>query len=154
MGACKRERERDMDRDKERGSERFCGVEEEIELCFPGNRPGVSPTPIGSLLVGISLLPTILEPTESLFLGCLCPVCFFFFPSVQTHTNKLRFWSKFRFAFIPLKRAVRAQVCSVIRYDQILKLQNSKQSFFSYYNKLRTFIIVSPYFSTIFFQFP
>lgn len=148
-----------MDRDKERGSERFCGVEEEIELCFPGNRPGVSPTPIGSLLVGISLLPTILEPTESLFLGCLCPVCFFSSRLFKrTHTNKLRFWSKFRFSFIPLKRAVRAQVCSVIRYDQILKLQNSKTVFLQLLQQTQdfSFIIVfaSTYFSTIFFQSP
>lgn len=51
-----RERQRDIYRG-ERGRERE--TEEEKGLCFPGNRLGVSPTPIGSQLVGISLLPTI-----------------------------------------------------------------------------------------------
>lgn len=47
-----RERER-QNRDGERMEE------EEKGLSFPGNRLGVSPAPIGSQLVGISLFPTV-----------------------------------------------------------------------------------------------
>ncbi len=59
-GTRERGRERQGDIYRERERERERETEEEKGLCFPGNRLGVSPTPIGSQLVGISLLPRML----------------------------------------------------------------------------------------------
>lgn len=67
---CEPERERDrlLYTGKVREREREEEEKGEKGLCFPGNKLGVSPTPIGSLLVGIGLLPTKLEAsTVSVF---------------------------------------------------------------------------------------
>ena len=83
---------REKDREKyteERGGERE--TEEEKGLCFPGNRLGVSPTPIGSQLVGISLLPTIVGANtfsvSRFSLSLLFLLCLFIRMHAQTRTG-------------------------------------------------------------------
>lgn len=65
----KRERERARERQNSDGERREEEEEEEVEkgLSFPGNRLGVSPAPIGSQLVGISLFPTVLRTDSFCF---------------------------------------------------------------------------------------
>lgn len=64
MGAREGDRQRDVDREDERERkrerEKQRNRERELGVQFPWKqeRGGLSPNPIGSLLVGISLLPT------------------------------------------------------------------------------------------------
>lgn len=86
----RQERERARERHNRAGERRE--EEEEKGFSFPGNRLGVSPAPIGSQLVGISLFPTVLRNDSFRFfflhlfiIFCTCIHMLLIFMFAYTH---------------------------------------------------------------------
>lgn len=112
------ERDTDRDTERERDGERQRRRKGSVSLETDWGSPQ---PPLVLNWLKSACYPQCLEPTESLFLGCLCPLCLF----VSTHSSG----QNSSLHFMPLNHACYSQVCFMLIHNQIIKHQSPTGSY-------------------------